>query len=79
MEWDLSSRNLKDKDWKKKFQPAILGTYFGWKILLSKIIIHILSIFVLMMDPLWGSKRQHDEYNTVDNPGHTTPNNNHIS
>lgn len=34
---------------------------------------------VLMMDPLWGSKHQHDEYDTVDNPENTTPNNNRRS
>ena len=31
------------------------------------------------MDPLWGSKRQHEKHNTVDNPDHATPKNYHKS
>lgn len=32
-----------------------------------------------MMDPLWGSKHRHDEYDTVDNPINTTQINDHRS
>jgi len=45
----------------------------------QRTIIHILSNIVLMMDPLWGLKRQQNEHNTVDNLDHPTPKNCHRS
>jgi len=29
------------------------------------------------MDPLWGLKHRQNEHDTVDNPDHATPKNNH--
>jgi len=45
----------------------------------QRTILHILSNLVLMMDPVWGLKRQQYEQNIVDNLDHTTPKNYHRS